>query len=633
MLNQMILLIFCWAGLWNATGTVLADDMDNPDCAIGEPDLGCADFGSPWQSGDQRYLLGETLVSDDIPTTDEFREAYLKPRLTSDEADETHVDSAVQLAAFQQELPVIAATEPSPAAEAQEVESGTPAVKPVLKYENKDINALRLEINNHREAISQDTQLSDAVKSSRLQILTSANEALLRLNESESKRIAFENQIRQIENSEQAIRRQLDQVIEPGQPEVGPLTQSETLNRELKDRQELLEQKKSELKRLENSITHHSERVSQIPRDRANANEQLMNIRNEMAEIQSDDLDSQLSLLLLDIKRRATEAELKKLDVEVRRQELGAKLDPVERDVVSREVNRLEVEITRWEEAARKRRDDEVREEQELANQAAETAHWSLKPLAERNAALIEEQKTTVAKLEKLKTERARIDQETESIIKRRTEIERKIDAAGLTGTNGMLLVDLRRNLMTTGESHIRIRQLQKELRAVNLTKVGLNEERDELTDPLGTVEQLVRSSDSNDPLVRKALQFVETKRDYLDQLIDDCQSYGRQLSEISESHKKLIDEINRTVAYIDTNALWVRSADPMHLSNFQSAGEGMAEFFENGRWSDVAARVRHRMSRRPYESALAVFSMFALFIVNRRVKQKLEIQAHEPSA
>ena len=76
-----------------------------------------------------------------------------------------------------------------------------------------------------------------------------------------------------------------------------------------------------------------------------------------------------------------------------------------------------------------------------------------------------------------------------------------------------------------------------------------------------------------------------------------------------------------------------IRSADPVHLSNFQSAGEGMAEFFETGKWSDVAARIRHRMSRRPYESALAAFSMFALFAANRRVKQKLEIRDHESSA
>ena len=61
-------------------------------------------------------------------------------------------------------------------------------------------------------------------------------------------------------------------------------------------------------------------------------------------------------------------------------------------------------------------------------------------------------------------------------------------------------------------------------------------------------------------------MHFIETKRDYLGQLIDDYQSYGRLVSEVSEVRKKLIDEVNETITYIDENAIWVRSAEPVEL-------------------------------------------------------------------
>ena len=334
------------------------------------------------------------------------------------------------------------------------------------------------------------------------------------------------------------------------------------------------------------------------------------------------------------MKRRAAEHELEKLDAEQKSQQLGGKIDPIERDIQSRVVSRLEEEVRRWEMAVKNLRKNEVREEQLEASQKVETAHWSLKPLAERNELIVKERRELVEKFSGLRAELTRVRDLSETIVQRRNEIENKIEAAGLTATNGMLLVDLRRNLESTGESHIRIRQLQSELRRVNLKKVGLNEERDELADPRNVVEELVGDGESDNPLLPTALEFVEKKRDYLDQLIVEYQSYGREVSEVSQSRKKLIDEINRTLGYIDEKALWIRSAEPVGLSDFVAVKHGIDQFFAADQWTELACTTQQHAIGRPYESAMATLFFLGMLIVNRRVKRKLdpENEQHESS-
>ncbi len=597
-----------------------------------EPDIPGDRVPLDGTSGGPQYRLGSHLITGGLLSEEDFRSIIRSHSGIGIGPGTTSQIHSIQTVSYQQD--VVGANEPAEVANKSEwtpppvanPESNTAAASPAaVDSEDAVMQPIRNEIDAHQKAFEADTQISDVMKSSRLQILASANEALLRINELDGKRLTINKQIQELQNDEQRTRELLAQVVEPAEPVIDDRTRSETIDRELSERRNLLEQKKAALLELEKEIRHHSERVAQIPIDRAKANEKLKTILGEIAKFQSDDTDSQLGLLLQKTKQRAVEAELKKLDAEVERQELGAKIDPIKRDLVSRDVHRLQKEIKRWEKAAKNLRQSEVEAEQRLASDAAETAHWSLKPLAQRNAALIEEQNAVVEKLQSLKMELGQITNETESIVHRRTEIELKIQAAGLTGTNGMLLVELRPNLMTTGECHIRIRQLQKELSTVNLAKVSLKEERDQLADPQATVKQLIQSEETTSPLARKAIQFVETKRDYLDQLMDDYQTYGRMVSVVSEERKKLVDEINRTQAWIDVNALWVRSSDPVALSNLSLAGKGLSDFFNAPRWSELAGTTVRRIGNRLYESILALCFMFVLLAVNRRVKQKLQ--------
>ena len=569
-------------------------------------------FEHQWKSGSQSYRLTENWLTNELIPSESLNS---KPFPGERQARSITHDQFFRPVGYLQENESTGAP----------IEDEVFELTFVANFPVKDLNMLSQEIQMHQEAIKSDDQISESVRSARLQILSLANESLQKCIEQDAQQKRYIHEIETIASKEQVSKDQLEEQIEPAQPIIDNTTDSSTLSAELNKKRDDLEREKKILEQAEAAIQFRSERVSQIPIDRSAALEKEQALRELIASNMADDLDSQISQLAQELELLALEAELRKLDSEESRQEAGAKYDPIQRDIILRAVKRLELEVANWERAAQVIRDQEVAADLQEANQKAANAHWSIEPLAERNAELIEEQEKVVKAIHKLKTAYESSTQQYEQIAKRRAEIEKKIEAGGLTATNGMLLVDLRRNLMTTGESHIQIRKLQNELRKVSLSNVSLQEERDELADPVAKVREIINGDDLTSPLAVKAKEFVTTKRDYLDQLIDDYQSYGKLISEVSQSRKKLIEEINQAMAYVDKNAIWIRSSEPARVSDFESAQQGLAAFLNARDWYEISESVRQRMSNRIYESAIALFSMAFLIGANRRFRRRSE--------
>lgn len=586
-------------------------------------EIGCTSELFPCrQSVDQTYQLTESAITSQLWTVAEIRSLYQRRQpLPQRVARSTRGE--IQLVNYLQDDEELATDNASERND--DFLSAFATVNGGTVYSSMSPEELNEALRDLKEATSSDSQLNSATRAARLQILSTANDAILKIQKAIGQQQRFEQQVAK-DRDQQGLKSQLEHVIEPDQPDAENKT-TEQLMAELTARQSELEINKHELAELEAQIQLHLERVSQIPRDRAKTKANLEEIRDQIANrhVLPDDMDNQLSLILLELKYRSAEAELAKLDSEEERQILGASIDPIHRDLKSREVKRLEEEISRWELAVKNLRRNAVRQEQREAIYDTDTAHPSLRPLAEENELLVSERRELVELLSALRTERAEIQRQTESIVERRREIENKIEAAGLTATNGMLLVDLRRNLSSTGESHIRIRRLQTELRRVNLKKVGLNEDRDELSDPMSMVGKLVDIEQQDNPLIPIATELVKKKRDYVDQLLVEYQSYGREVSEVSQARKKLIDEINETVTYIDENALWIRSAEPIGIADLHDVKQGIDQFFSSERWTDMACMTQQRAIGRPYGSAMATLFLMGMLVLNRRVKRKLD--------
>ncbi len=588
----------------------------------------CDAWGHCWQPGEQTYELDRS-VGDALLSIDDLRRIY--ESTPGDPYVARRVETVVSMSPIQ----LVSYDEPNVDDQDEAVpdeKQGKADAEDAIQitengniYFNWDVDKLREMIAQQKEAIQANTQLSDAVRASRLQILTSANEELLRLLDSTNQNIQYKKLVNNVEEDQETWQARLQNISEPLVPKITGDTMSEQLAKELIGKQGKLQAAKANLGEIEKQMDRLSGRITQIPAERSSASENLEQIQEEIAErsTQADAPDHQLALLLLEVRRRAAKAELEKLKSEEARQEQGVIIDTLQRDFYSREVSRLQDEVANWEKALKRLRKNEVREDQLAAREEAENAHWLLSPLAQRNEVLVRDRRVVLDRLQRLNSDLETIVAETESIIKRRTEITNKIEAAGLTGTNGMELVDLRRNLQSTGESHIQIRELQTELRRVNLSKVGLNEERDGLADLAAAVQKELKIGEQH-VLFPNAIEFMESKREYLFQLIKDYQSYGRKISEVSEARKKLIDEINETIIYIDENAIWIRSAEPISIADVKSIVSELDSFFDSDSWAELVASSQQRALKRPYELSFAAFVFVVLVAINRRVKRYL---------
>ncbi|MEM9410044.1 MAG: hypothetical protein AAGA30_02955 [Planctomycetota bacterium] len=573
-----------------------------------------------WQPSSQQYQLGEFDVTRQLLTKEKLLEiARRRPESSN------RFSGHVQQASFLEEVDE---DQPESEMQSKSKEDVTPlSVTGSNAFSQMNENELREQIQKFRESIAEDVQAGDSVKTSRLQILTAANESILKWTEFQSQKTRYDAQIRNVKEEESTLQNQLQSLGDAVVPVVDDFTTSDELSTQLEKYRFDLKSEKQRLNDLEKQIQIRSKRSTEIPVARSNATESREQIQNEITKRTETggDIDKELVLLLNEIKLKAIDAELKFLDSESKRLEQTAKLDPMHRDLLSRKVGKLDEEVRLFVAATKLAQQREVEDEERQASEAAARAHHSLRPLAEENEALVQDRKNVVENLQNLRNEFEEVTRQVESIVKRRTEIKNKIDAGGLTDTNGMLLVDLRRNLQTTGESHVRIRQLSSQLQQINLAKVGLIEKRDGLSDPIEVVGGILNNQDLENSLVQKAIEFVESQRNYLGQLIDDYQTYGRKVSEVSEVRKKLIDEINQTTIYVDENALWVRSSEPIAPQDFVVTTHGLGRFFHSQGWHDVVMKTGNRAVRNLYELGTVILIFVALVGINYRVQRNLD--------
>ncbi|MCH2182879.1 MAG: hypothetical protein MK108_12820 [Mariniblastus sp.] len=485
------------------------------------------------------------------------------------------------------------------------------------------VEQLESRIEAQREVISGDSQLSDEEKKSRLDVVADAQEWVKKIHLYESEKREFENRLQTYPAEIESGSKRLNHLIPSEDPPPASQVNSESLHRQLMKKRQLLDESKVALEGHVLAIRDYQERLTVVPRLRAEANDQLKLTRQAIEKIENEPQQESgpLTLLMLYSKRLALAGQVKMLDAEVDVQELTGKFQPIQHDLMARRIAQLESEIKKWEAELKQVRELETQREAEQARLATATVDPVFRSLAVRNEELVAARKAMHEKLQNLATELSRVQSDIETLQARFGSLKDKIDAAGLTKANGMLLVDLRRNLMPAGASQLRIGQIEEELQTFNLQIVQLTEERGELHDPVAFVKAQIEQEDPPEPLLGLGLKFIDAKRGYLDQLVADNQEYLKLLQNAGVKHQQLIDETHQVRLYIDENALWIRSADPIGLADCSPAVRGAVAFFDPGQWADAVRQVRNRMGNRPYESAVATVGLFLLFVVTRRLK------------
>lgn len=194
-----------------------------------------SNFEHQWKSGSQQYHLSENWLTGGLLAAEESR--LLQP---SESHSSSIEDSLVKPVGFEEQSGSTADFE----------KHAGPELEIAASFPVKNIDMLREELQLHQAAIKADDQISEAVKSSRLQILANANDALQKCLELQGQREHYESEVEQIEKEKSVLKDQLEQQIEPGTPDVDANTDSESLTVELKTLQNDLEKRRKNWIRL-----------------------------------------------------------------------------------------------------------------------------------------------------------------------------------------------------------------------------------------------------------------------------------------------------------------------------------------------------------------------------------------------
>ncbi len=394
-------------------------------------------------------------------------------------------------------------------------------------------------------------------------------------------------------------------------------SQLEQLRAELAERNE-------RLREINKAELLQKKRMEKIPGERTKANSDLADISQQMKDQEHGD-HNVYALVMLRAKQLELQYRIKALGSESKLHEFENRLLPMRGDELAREIKLLEQEIEAWNFAANQQRRDDIAEEVRLATLKTIEAAPALKTLANTNAQLIQLRAEFAEKIRLASEEDLEVQSELNVVKNHHETAEKSIVGSTYHEANGILLVDIRRQLPTPFRSRSRIREIETELRKINLEHLELNESRRPLAHPFEYVEAKLAGvgseTTSADELKQMALGFVEGIRQQYDQLSSDYHDYSELLRKIEAERKELVSEIESTKKFVDEQTLWIQSAKSIGLDHLVKTRHGAQEFFDPVQWYGLMDYLTTRICRRPHESAIGLMGLVGLFVVSRRFK------------
>jgi potassium efflux system protein len=511
------------------------------------------------------------------------------------------------------------ADEAAPAEAPAAVSPSTPA----LDEKGAPVDLLEKVLGEEVESLKSDAQLDESTKSARLNVLNTAIEWTQKGKSYQRKFDRYQMEINRFDEDFSTAQEQL-RFAEISSAFARLETQQpiDVLQRENQRVLSELELKKSELAKLHSSLQRYNQRISEVPKQKSEAQKRLKKVSDQLTEMPAETGTRDEAKLLQLAIRAATTVEVEMLSVESRYLELSSQLSPVRIDLTNHFTKQLESqyrELTKAVESARQR---EVEQQIQLARQAALDAHPRLAAMAQRNEELALQRQKIAESIAAISVESSKLTEQMSLVESELTSLQKKVNE-GLNTANTLLLAESRRRLVSPLESRVRLSQLNTELQNANFAKSRLQDERESLSDPEAViVEQLgIQLENVDDHLHSTALEFVESKRTLLDNLLNDYRSYQRWLSDTTVQREQLVTGIKDTQELLNKHMLWVPSADPISLATIKKSSEGLSEFFAANRWNELTNRLIARATDRPYEYLMFTIGCAFLYGVVRRLK------------
>ncbi len=251
-----------------------------------------------------------------------------------------------------------------------------------------------------------------------------------------------------------------------------------------------------------------------------------------------------------------------------------------------------------------------------------------LRSYAEENAELAAEAQRLTRLVSVTQQELQEVQAALEEVQRLFTQARDLVDRIGLTRTVGAQLRKQRAELPTVRERYQNLLQRQRTIEEAHFELFRLDQERNELAQRDALIAEILRRAppgldEAEQQRLREAAEeMLDRKRQYLDTLIRNQDTYFDALTALDTAEQQLVQRTESYVAYINERVLWIRSAQPLTVEMRLSETDWW--IVSPSQWARVASALGHDARQHTNLTAAALMLLALLITLRRRARKRI---------
>ncbi|WP_068259000.1 mechanosensitive ion channel domain-containing protein [Rubripirellula obstinata] len=533
--------------------------------------------------------------------------------------------SAVSQSANLQSANTGASTQQIPAVTDNESTDGN---QPTIKSVIDEINV-----------ITAAADLADELKKECLDRLGKAKASLESAQASSQERTAIEAELTSLPARTEDVRQQLAKDADALQPEFPEGITIAGLEARLADMRQQVEAADADAQASQKATESRGLRIADLAKQILETDKRLTQTAESIVGITGTDLLSKTKLTEQRCRQISLTKQLEMLKVKQRLMEANSEILPMQRDLAVRNASIAEKQLTLWQDAVSRWRKQESQRQAKQARRIAEQSHPALKSLASQNADIAELRIATAAGIDKLAKMLHDIRESSTRTREQFDDLRDRVEHAGATTSTGILLRKQRSELPQPSTFLKRETLVEQEMPKAHLRLMEMKQWRREVAD-LGNAAEIVMQNvgddlaDYNrDNVIAVVKRLLSDRRDFLDKVIPDQNTYLRDLNELDLANGALATQVNEFQNFLDQRVLWIRSDDMFGLSDIRDAAKGLRTVIAPSRIAEVAKVGGADMLRRPAVAVAVIAAFFLVMMFRARMVATQTRLTNPPSA
>ena len=391
----------------------------------------------------------------------------------------------------------------------------------------------------------------------------------------------------------------------------------------------------AELEASRRSLVDTSNRINDAParalaiRDRlADLGSWILEQASVLAVLPADvepGSEGEADLWLAQAQLARARAEKASLDEELLSQPMRLELLKAHQDQAARDIAVLERRLQAMQRRAgdlRKGAAEQARADAEMAVAGTFGKNPLLQQLASRNAELTSSFAELGSEIGVARERDAQASAGAQQLSADLKAIERKLDLLGLNMSVGKILREQQVQLPPKRESKSEIASVAELITHSSLRQIELQDERRQLSNAQGYVEQLLQEQPEpvSEEVHADLLELARARRTLIEQALELENTYAVTLANLDFSLKKYAEVVAEYRGFIAERLLWIPSRSPFSLFREGVLRSQLDSMFASERWETVLRQVPGEIRGRPL---LLIGVVLALLLWGMRPRLK----------